>query len=183
VISSARIEILRVLPIPICFTQGGLGVSEEYGVQLPPDAAPGKTIEVPLHQQVAANEADRFRIDLGVQKSEESQDFGGPYLFEVGVAIVHDGRKQPLAMGTALISVPRVPSGSEFFLEEGDFQKVTETFLISGPLREFWAGPLNCWRNNARKARLALKSQATRSPELEAALTSKVAPSFSELRP
>jgi hypothetical protein len=183
VISRAEIKILRVLPIPICFTQGGLGVSEEYGVQLPPDAAPGETIEVPLHQQVAANQADRFRIELGVQEPEEGQALKGDYLFELAVGIVHDGRNRPLGMGTALISLPRVPLGSEFFLEEGGFQKVIETFSIPGPLREFWTGPRDCWRNNARKATLALKSQATRSPELEEALTSKVAPSFSELRP
>jgi hypothetical protein len=198
VISRARIEVLRVYQIPLCFTQGSLPVSERYGAELPPDATPGEIVEVPLHQQVDSNGADRFAIDIGVDPERigevegpgvaaalgtESGDgvLPGLYLFEVGVALVHDGSSDPLPMGTALVAAPEMPLSSEYVLEAGEFQQVTETFLVRGDLRDFWAPELACWQANGRTIERARASEATRSADLEDVLATAVVPAWSEV--
>jgi hypothetical protein len=103
VISRAQLEILRVYPLPLCFAQGDLSLSGRYGVELPPTSEPGEVVEVSLHQQLGGNEADRFRIKLETRPREESGLVNSLHLFEVAVALVHDGRRDPLPMGTSLI--------------------------------------------------------------------------------
>lgn len=196
VISRAEIAVLRVYPLPLCFTQGALPVSESYGVQLPPDAEPGETIEAPLHQQVGTNEADRFKIrfsvdpdrirDYGVAAKELSAreadgQLPGFYVFEIAVTLVHDGEGAPLEMGTALVSLPGLPVGGEYLLEEGEFKKVTETFPTSHPLQEVWGEPMSCWRANGQNAIRARESDATRSPQLDEILSAASIPSWSEV--
>ena len=196
VISRAEIEVLRVYSLPLCFTQGALPVSESYGVRLPPDAKPGETIEAPLHQQVGTSEADRFKIRLsvdldrvreyGVAAGELGAEEGdgqlpGFYIFEIAVALVHDGGGAPLEMGTALVSLPGLPLGGEYLLEEGGFKRVTETFLTSKPLLEIWGEPISCWQANGRTAMRARGSDGTRSPQLEEILSAAAIPRWSEV--
>ena len=194
VITRARIEVRRVFLLPLCFTQGSLPVSERYGVRLPPDAEPGELIEVPLHQQVGTNRADRFAIRLGIDTNRAApvgaaaEELGmkagdgqlpGLYLFEVGVSLVHDGGVEPLEMGTALVALPELPLGPEYLLEEGGFKQVTDTFLTEDP-QATWREPMACWRANAQIAARARESGATRSPELEKVLSAAVIPRWSE---
>jgi hypothetical protein len=182
VISRAQLEIRRVYSLPLCYAQGDLSLSGRYGVELSPASEPGEIIEVPVHQQLGGNGADRFRIDLETRPRVEGGLVQTLYLFEVAVALVHDGKKDPLRMGTALISLPAVPL-SEFLLEQGQFKKAIDYFspgLSGRELREEWSQRLACWQANGREAARARKSRATRSQDLEEALASAAVPSFAE---
>jgi hypothetical protein len=181
VISRARLKIRRVYAFHLCFAQGNLSLSERYGVELSTRAKAGEIVEVPLHQQVGPDQADRFRINLEARPKEISGLVWTLYLFEIAVALNHDGQKAPLRMGTVQISLPTVPL-SEYLLGDGGFGQAVETFSSpDDPLREVWAKPLACWQRNGRTAALARKSGATRSQELEEVLDAAAVPSWAEL--
>lgn len=181
VVSRARIEIRRLDPLPICFTQGGLALSESYDAQLPASAEPGDVVEVPLHQQLGPDQADRFTIDLSVLP-DETEEFSGYYLFELQVSLLHDGEPRPLDVGKALVSIP-VPPGSEAFLTKPSAESMDEAFNTQGePVNQFWASEMACWRSNAKLFERALAGDAARSPQLDAALDDVIrSPSFADL--
>lgn len=186
VVSRAKIEILHVSTLPYCFTQGDLPVTERYGAQLPIDAAPGTAVEVPVHEQLAADRADRFEIALGVVGDNPNVDdeLPGLYLFEVDVSLIHDGSRKPLPMGRALVSLPGLPFASVYFLTEGEFEELDSVYNPhDSPVREAWRGTMSCWRTNAKALARAQGTSATYSPQLGEILSSALVPSFSEVEP
>src|ERR1700683_1123848 len=64
IIKRAVVRILHSDQVHLCFSQGSLGLSESYAVTLPDSPAPGQTVEVPLHEQLASDEADRFALSF-----------------------------------------------------------------------------------------------------------------------
>jgi hypothetical protein len=184
VVSRARIEVVRVYQLPLCFTQGELPISNRYGVLLPEDSEPGSVVEAPIHQQVPDDRADRFVIDLGVAPADpESNRLDGLYLFEVEVSLIHDGAAPPLSMGRALVSLDEPPFTTEYVLKEGDFARLEQEYVALSPPRQAWASQLPCWQANARTLRRADRSEATRSRQLQTIMDSAVIPSLSEVEP
>lgn len=186
VISRAQLEILRIDPIRVCFTQSALGVSERYGAELPVDAKAGDLVTVPVHQQIAPDRADRFEIGLSAVGEDpmSGEDTPSIYLFEVRVSLLHDGKRAPLEMGEALVSIPELPMGSDYLLPAGTFKEVTEMFLTPNlSLREAWGRPMACWRSNAMAMMQARDSEAVRSPQLDELFRSVSLPSLSEAEP
>jgi hypothetical protein len=182
VISRAEIKILRMYSLPLCWTQGSLPVSEIYGAQLPVDAKPGDVVEVPLHQQVGPNQADRFEIGVSAigEVLEGKSELSGLYLFEFEVSLAHDGEETALPIGTALLSLPEVPLSSEFLLLNG-LAEVNREFNWEGrPVREVWTDQMPCWQANARTAIGAAESRATMSPTLRQILDAVFVPTFAE---
>jgi hypothetical protein len=178
VINRARIEILHVYELPLCFTQGGIPVTGSYGVSLPADARPGDVVEVPLHQQLGADEPDRIHLDLSV----EGDDLEGVYLFELDVSLVNDGSKSPLPLGRALVSLPETPAPEHYVWREGDAEILNETFNPYGkPVREVWGEMMPCWRSNTKLLRRALDGPAARSTQLAEIGGEMVTPTYSAL--
>lgn len=177
-VSRALIEIRRVEPLPLCFTQGDLPSSERYGAELPVDANPGTVIEAPLHQQIAPGGVDRFQIGLSAVGGEPGEE-PGVHIFEVSVALQHDGSSQPLEMGSALASLPSPPSAVVYYLAAGELAEVSNAYNIPDP-RTGWAEVMPCWQANGRTLADLSKSAATRSGDLEEALSRAVEPSYTE---
>jgi hypothetical protein len=184
VISGATVEVLRMDPLPLCFTQGELPLGGHYGAQLSTEAEPGEVVEVPLHQQLAADEADRFLIALGLTGDEEGDggELPGLYLFELDVSLTHDGAPRPLHLGRALVSLPAPPYRSTYFWGD-DTARFLRTYLHSDGLseREFWAVPMRCWTANTEALRRGLSGSAARSPQLAAIGAELVTPTFAAL--
>jgi hypothetical protein len=184
VVSRARIEVLAVHRLPLCYTQGDLPLSEGYDVQLSGDAAQGDVVEAPLHQQIGSLGNDRFRINLGVDDAggEEGRPFPGVYLFELNVAIAHDGLDEPLSMGTVLLSIPEVPMATLYYLREGELADLEDSYNGARYYtpREMWSSTMPCWEANAEALMDIERSSADGSRELEEALREAVVPSFSE---
>lgn len=187
VISRARIEVLRVYPLPLCFTQGELPTSERYGTEIPADAEAGDVIEVPLHQQIGGDGADRFQIEVGVSSTKPDGELPGLFLFELSVSLIHDGESDPLSMGNALIAAPMLPFTTEYLLRKGEFPEVVATYSPASeyvrptPPRKLWASQMPCWQANGRTALRARGSEAAMSPQLRENLDSAGVPSFTEL--
>lgn len=187
VVSRARIEILAVHRLPLCYTQGDLPLSEGYDVQLPGDAAQEDVVEAPLHQQIGSLSNDRFRINLGVDGAggEEGRPFPGIHLFELSIALAHDGLEAPLPMGSVLVSIPEVPMATLYYLREGELADLEDAYNGARyyTTQEMWSRTMPCWRANAEALMDVERSSAARSPQLEEALREAVIPSFSEAEP
>ena len=182
IISGAKFEVLGVDALPYCFTQGDLPVSGRYGAQLSTDSKEGDAVEVQLHQQLAADAADRFQVSLSL----EGEAKGSLYLFELGVSVLHDGKQDPTPVGRALVSLPQVPFGSVYYLAEdtiGYLRQYTRTYIEydDGPTGELWAEPLACWLKNAKAIRAGLAGPAERSPEMAAVGPEIITASLAEL--
>jgi hypothetical protein len=178
VITRARIKVLHVFELPLCFTQGGVPVSGSYGVPLPVDAQAGELVEAPLHQQVGADEADRFALNLSV----EGADLKGVYLFDLDISLVNDGSTAPLPLGRVVVSLPETPTPQNYVWREGDGESLNETFNPYGyPVREFWAENMLCWRENTKRLRRAFDGPATHSPELADIAEGLVTPTYAAL--
>jgi len=185
VVSRARLEVLAVHRLPLCYTQGDLPLSEGYDVQLPGDAAQGDVVEAPLHQQIQPGGNDRFRIDFGVDDKggEEGRPFPGVHLFELGVALVHDGLTDPLPMGNVLLSIPELPRGDGgYYLGVGDLALLEDSYNAYGYYtpREMWSRNMPCWTANAEALIDIADSSAARSSQMEVVLREAIVPSFSE---
>jgi hypothetical protein len=177
-VSEALIEIREVKHLPLCYTQGDLPVSERYGTELPVNADSGEVTEVPLHQQIAAGGVDRFRIELSPQ-GEVPGEHPGMDIFEISVALRHDGIAEPLEMGTALISLPSPPFATLYYLTEGELAELNSVYNVSDP-RQGWADVMPCWQENGRAMLELRESPAARSAELDEVLSTAVVPSYSE---
>ncbi|HEX2266247.1 MAG TPA: hypothetical protein VHH14_08185 [Solirubrobacterales bacterium] len=184
VVSRVRIEVLAVHRLPLCFTQGDLPLSEGYDVQLPGDAAQGDVVEVPLHQQIGPLKNDRFRINLGVDDTggEEGRPFPGIHLFELNIALIHDGLVDPLPMGTVLLSIPQVPMATLYYLREGELADLEDAYNGARyyTTQEMWSEGMPCWQANGKVLADIARNSAARSPDLEEALREAVVPNFSE---
>jgi hypothetical protein len=195
VLSRAKIEIRRVGSLRQCVSQGDLPLSTTYAATLPADASPGDVVEAPLHQQLGADEADRFAIALGVRAAPRSsrytsrgrESLPGPYLFELAISLVSDEGGRPLDVGSALVSVPFAPDAPVFYWDrasEGRLvrydraQERTAEELGQAPP---WPPPYTskCWLSNTRTLRSMLSSNAKRSPTLEAVGSSIITPDMS----
>lgn len=184
-ISRAQIEVLDVRPLPLCYTQGDLPTSERYGARLPIDASAGDVVEAPLHQQIGADQDDRFRIDLGVigRGASEAEELPGLYLFEVGISLIHDGDDEPLSVGTALVSLPALPIATLYFLVSGEFEEVNDIYNGADYYspHTLWNRVMPCWRANGKVLAASDQGNAARSPQLAEISRTATVPSFSEL--
>lgn len=196
VLSRAKIEIRRVGSLRQCVSQGDLPLSTTYAATLPADAAPGDVVEAPLHQQLGADEADRFAIALGVRAAPGSsrytsrgrESLPGPYLFELAVSLVSDEGGRPLDVGRALVSVPFAPDAPVFYWDRASKGRLVQydraqekTAEELGQQAPPWPPPYTskCWFSNTRILRSMFSSHAKRSPTLEAVGTSIITPDMS----
>jgi hypothetical protein len=178
VVDQARITIRRVYELPLCFTQGDLPVSNTYPVMLSATARPGDVVTVPLHQQLGADEADRFGISFGVE-GEDGESLPGVYLFEIDVSLQSDSPGSPLAVSRALVSLPETPFPPHYYWIEGTAEELNQDYSAAGtPVREAWAGPMPCWRSNTATIGSALAGPAVHSRELEEVGDAMVTPTF-----
>jgi hypothetical protein len=112
VIKRAVLRIQKFTTLPICLSQGGLGVSATYGVTLPERSAEGQAIEVPLSQQLGPDEADRFKLDLHVRNPDDLK----LYFYWVDVTLVRDAESRPISLGKAIVTLPvGTSNGFDFF--------------------------------------------------------------------
>ena len=174
VLTRARVSVLAVVRLPLCYSQGGLGVTGHYDVTLP---ARTGSVEVHLHQQLGPDEADRFRLAVGTSKNNlqisTPATAASParlrsLVYRLRVAIFHDGAATPIDLGEALVSVPSAPDEVEHFWPKAlETKSQTELQTMYGWERLDRAS-MTCWRTNTSRLRRMLGSGGSRSPELAA---------------
>jgi hypothetical protein len=65
VLTAARFTVRNLTPPPDCVSAGSVPVSGSYDVVLPLKHARGKTVEVPINQQLGPDATDRFVFRVG----------------------------------------------------------------------------------------------------------------------
>ncbi len=150
VITRATFRIRNFGLLRICQAGGGLEPTENYDVTLPPSPRPGELVEAKVSQQIRPNQADRFTFRLNVPLIP-MQD--GMRLYQLDVALLHDRDTRPLTAGTAVVSVPFIPT-DDYFLSPG-----TDTSLYSPEV-------LGCYEENEKILRRFLNLEGERSPML-----------------
>ena len=89
-------------------------------------------------------------------------------------------------MGSALLSVPQLPSGyGAYYLEPGQLAELERAYNVGDTLtpEELWEAPMRCWQANGEALAEVGHSDAARSQGLEEAIDGSFVPSFDELAP
>lgn len=181
VIDGAQVEVRQVRAVRSCFAQASLPVSNRYGALLPTDAEPGDSIEVPLHQQVGADAADRFRIVLGADAGTDDE-LTATYLFDLEVSLLNDGPRSPLPLGRVLVMLPSIPRSGQYYWTETTAETINRAFRPDDELlRYFERKSLPCWHANTAILRRLLAAHALRSDQLDEIADTLVTPDASEL--
>jgi hypothetical protein len=176
IVKRAIIRILSSAQLTLCFSQGSLGLSERYNVKLPAFPTPGQIVEVPIHEQLATDEADRFALSFGFEADVVT---GGPsiYLYQLELSVLHDSSPVPVKLGKVLLSLPLAPSPDEFYwtnyLGTASVRKQEMSAWGSG----YYAKNLPCWRSNSLALKQLLALPGERSPALTEVGTRLVVPS------
>lgn len=111
VVTRAAFTIHNLVNIEPCYSRrSDLTISSSYDIELPTRPRIGQTIEIPVSQQLGADEADRFAFRLGSPIHHHFPGvLRGAFVYRLGVSLSHDNEKDPLNVGTVVISVPGLP--------------------------------------------------------------------------
>jgi hypothetical protein len=165
VLTRARITVKQVEAFPVCYSASALRVTGKYSATLP--ARPG-VVDVPLHQQIGPDAADRFSLVVGASEQSLGLDRDDPrtFVYRLGIAISDDSGAAPLNGGTALVGVPHVPDYLGTFWPK-EFESKTQAQLASNFGPSFpYEKLMPCWRDNTPRLRQILSQPGTRSSEL-----------------
>jgi hypothetical protein len=175
------VHILHAAHVTLCFSQGTLGLSERYNVQLPYFPTPGQIVEVPIHEQLAAEEADRFALSFGFEPGGVA---GRPsiYLYQLELTVLHDLSPVPVRLGKVLLALPSSPESDEFFWtkELGTASARRRSTSVWGA--GYYAKLMPCWRSNSLVLKQFLALAGERSPALSAVASRLVVPSAQMVR-
>lgn len=170
IVTRASFRILHVAELTECFTQGGMSLSNDYDVILPPNPTPGESITIPVHEQLAGDEADRFALSLA-ESSETAagqQTYGKAhlYVFQLALSIHHDGDPVPDRLGNVVISVPTIPQLEGYFLTKAMVSPAGRAQRLESWGPTFFSEYASCWRENALELEQILALPGERSQEL-----------------
>jgi hypothetical protein len=104
---------LETAVLPLCEGGNPLDPTRVYPFGLPAQPSRGASVEIPVSQQVAADEADRFTIPLtgGDTSGTEVE------LLHVAVGVLHDAHPTPLSAGMAVVALPGPPAEPFFTID------------------------------------------------------------------
>lgn len=182
VIDGARVEVLHSYELPRCASQDDLPSSGTYGMPLSVLSKPGDVLTQDLHQQVGADEADRFEIALG-PKWPRGEATSTVYLFEVSIGLHTDAPQRYYRVGKALISLPTPPYPGEYYWN-AETPKIVHDFVATASqkyIAEMKRRSMPCWRENTADLRSAFTSRAVRSSDLDEVQRNLISPKFPPL--
>lgn len=159
VVTRAELRVERVESLEQCASQGDLPLSNAYDVRLPVEA--GDVASVALHQQLAPDEADRFALDLASEQPNGPDGAPRIWLYQLNVALFHDGRPTPLDLGEVVVTVPDVPAATSFYwtAETADYVR---DWLPPGAYK----ANAECWLRNTERLHAVLALPGARAPDL-----------------
>jgi hypothetical protein len=156
VVTRAAFTIQNLVNIEPCTTPtSGLNISSSYDIELPTRSRIGQTIEVPISQQLGADEADRFIFRLGSPIHYYfPDDSRGAFVYRLAVSLSHDNEKDPLNVGTVVISVPGLPGAL------WTKALASSNSILDPPIK-------SCLQSNTAAVRTVLAQSGERSSELK----------------
>lgn len=180
IIKRAVVRILHSDQMHLCFSQGSLGLSESYDVTLPDSPAPGQIVEVPLHEQLASDEADRFALSFRPEPPTTAEaTTQGPtiYLYQLELLLLHDVSNTPVRLGKVLLALPMAPEPEEFYWASKLESPSVRASGLSTWGAGYYAKLMPCWRSNSLVLRQFLALAGERSPGLVNMASKVIVPS------
>lgn len=176
VLESATIAVRRVAALKQCFSSGVIPLGGTYTVPLPANPRAGEVIQAPLHEQVAANTADRFQLSLGTPDKNTASTIN---LLQLDVAIAHDRSSRPIRLGSVLIAAPVVPRPDGYFmtrrqLSPGNIESESQVLPDTG--HSLYEELAPCWRANRLRLKEMVALEGVRSSALQAATAEAIMP-------
>lgn len=114
ILTNAKLSVREVAAVDFCQAGGTLDVSGNYDVVLPASAEVGDTLDVPLSQQLGADQADVFTISFTTDPDDDQFQYR---IYELGLSLEHD-TDRVLDAGSFLISVPLAPFDFDLLTDE-----------------------------------------------------------------
>ncbi|HSS42947.1 MAG TPA: hypothetical protein VLK37_10425 [Solirubrobacterales bacterium] len=175
VIDGLQVRVRHVYKLRRCASQDDLLLSHVYGLTLPAGARDGETFETALHQQVGADEADRFRVGLSTKLP--AGDPTSLYLFETKISLQTDGPRPNLPLGMAVTGLPELPTPGEYYWDHGTLE-VLHNFVLGEPdyARYLLRSAMPCWRANTTALQEVGSGDKVRSKDLESVIDGLVEP-------
>jgi hypothetical protein len=143
VVTSAIVTIRKLLAVPPCGIGAALVVSASYDIVLPQDLQEAQSHEVPINQELGRDEADRFELSIGREFSDE--EVGLRFIYQLDVAVRHNGSDKPIEVARVLIELPGVNMDQA----------------------QRWQPPSGCDHDTLKTYREAAQLEGVHSPELE----------------
>jgi len=110
-LTSAVFTVRKLLRVAPCGIGAGIVVGGHYDVVLPRKASKDQTVELPINQQVAPDGVARFVFRVGRRFS--NADTGRMFVYQLDVAVRHDGADDPTEVGRVLLLLPGSPAMDE----------------------------------------------------------------------
>ncbi len=182
VIDGAEVEVRSVYALPRCASQDDLPVTRDYEVHLKANGRPGEVVETRLHQEVGADEADRFALSFSTKPLPS--ELGAVYIFEIQISLKNDGPEENVEVGRAVITLPALPTVGEYYWGRstvGLLRNWANPERLT--LHQRWGESMPCWRRNTTALhKVARISGAIRSSEIKQVLSELVQPSYAAIR-
>jgi hypothetical protein len=175
VLESANVLVHRVAVLRKCFSAGVVPLGGTYTVPIPAKPRAGEIIQAPLHEQVAANSADRFRLSLGTPGARTASI----NLLQLDISIVHDHSSTPIRLGPVLIATPIVPDPDGYFLTRRQLSRgviESEAYIFPATGRSLYEDLAPCWRINGLRLKEMAALKGARSSTLQTATTEVIMP-------
>ncbi len=147
-----------------------------YDITLPASPEPGQAIEAPIHEQLAAEEANRFKLTMTVAGQAVLSRI---YLVRLDLSLLHDVDGRPLPLGEVIMALPAVPKEEGFYLTP---RLLTPAYRAMHSREEeefgfsFYNSLAPCWRSNGLALKKMLAHTGQRSAGLQKAATEAVIP-------
>jgi hypothetical protein len=182
VLTGVRMTMRDFLYLPDCYTAGTVEPSRPYPVTLPDNPPSGAVMTIPLHEEVGADQVDRFTVGLhGPVRTAKgprgSYPVGGTFLYRFGAALTADVQEN-LPLGTAIVATPLDPHPSGQVWNPDDPQRVAEWkqhIAGSSPIdlnTPDMQASMRCLDSNSRALKTLLARPGRRSDTLDHVLTS-----------
>jgi len=165
VVTRAEFTVLRAAHFPLCEKQGNLILSNSYAVVLPTNPSSGMTVEVPLHQQLGPDEADRIEFRFQLPNDVRTKGDATVYLYQLKVELLHDAQPGPLSVGQVLLAVPSAPDKTYLWTKDKAADLDYRASIA-------WLGPntdevISCLKTNTTDLKPILAVPGERSSNLQ----------------
>lgn len=161
IIKAAKVTVQQFAALPVCFSGGALVSTGTYHAFLPVNSASGKSVEIPMAQQIAPDSADRFDVTLGLPPKNHSGDI---YVYRLHIGLLYNNSDVPADAGEAVMALPVAPYSGYFWTREFAAHPTVIPSVIGGPI------PVvnRCLVNNSRKLHGILTMAGARPAQLGA---------------
>jgi hypothetical protein len=110
VVTRIHLTVVNSMVVEPCDVEGGLEVSGSYDIELPDESPVGTEFSVPISQQVAADEADRFIVRIGLKTNSLTPIW--PF-YRLKVALEANGNPTRIPVGTVAFFLPNLPNNTD----------------------------------------------------------------------